>query len=349
MKATPRWRRVAPVAAALAFVAFVVAPAGASIGSSIAIDEVVPERRANDDPGLTRAHALARHFFSTGLEPGSTLAGFSLPLDWSQRESPCPTPQDAAHLLLRQSPTSYPALCPGDVSEAVAHLQRLLTEKKLYRGPINSHFDAATQYAVFAFHKIIGPGHPDPRTARAGWMANPPPGDWTEQDWLMLEDFDPRPPKYRIDQPDRVEVDLGHQVLYLIHGGAVDAIIPVSTGAGWGERGCTSVDGCDNSVTPRTERMPNGSFFYGEHAYGRGWSPLPAGWSIYKAIFYWGQYGEWNYGIHGYRSVPNYPASHGCTRVTVWDMDYLRPNTGYTPNDPDARVWVGMRIHVWDE
>lgn len=284
--------------------------------------------------------------YRSGLEPGSTLAGFTLPMDWSQREAVCPTPDDAAHLVLRQSPTSYPDLCPGDVSEAVAHLQRLLTEKRLYRGPITSEFDRATQYAVWTFHKIIGPSHSDPRTARAEWIADPPPDDWTTQDWLMLEAFQPTPPKYRAAQPDRVEVDIGHQVLYLIHDDEVEAIIPVSTGAGYGERGCTSTDGCNNRVTPRTERMPNGSSFYTEHAYGRGWSPLPGAWSIYKAIFYKGQFGEWNYGIHGYRQVPNYPASHGCTRVTVWDMDYLRPSTGR--DAPDARVWVGMPIHLWD-
>ena len=29
------------------------------------------------------------------------------------------------------------------------------------------------------------------------------------------------------------------------------------------------------------------------------------------------------YAIHGSPSVPNYPASHGCIRVTMWDMDNL--------------------------
>ncbi len=29
------------------------------------------------------------------------------------------------------------------------------------------------------------------------------------------------------------------------------------------------------------------------------------------------------YAVHGSPSVPNYPASHGCIRVTMWDMDLL--------------------------
>jgi len=284
--------------------------------------------------------------YFNGLEPGATLGGVTLPADWSLREDRCPSDPNAAHLLNRVAPNMRPHLCPGDQSEAVIYLQQLLTEKKLYREEITGIFDTATQYAVWTFHKITGPAHTDPRTAYADWRANPPPDDWSEQDWLMLEEFVPRPPKLRLDQPDRVETDIGHQVLYLIHGDVVEAIMPVSTGRGRGEAGCRSALGCGTSITPRTELLEQGSHFYTEHGYGRGWSPLPADWSIYKAIFYYGQYGEWNYGLHGYRHVPNFPASHGCTRLTVWDMDYLRPST--QRGAADSRVWVGMTIHVWD-
>lgn len=279
--------------------------------------------------------------------PAPTLAGFTLPMDWSQRTSPCPRTADAPHLEQRLASFARPALCPGDVSEAVVHLQRLLTEKKLYRQPITGVYDTATRYAVAAFHKVIGPAHPNPATAVAEWRADPPPEDWTPEDWLLLEAFEPRPPKFRRNQPDRVESDIGHQVLYLIHDDEVVAIMPISTGAGRGTRGCTSSDTCSVSVTPRTSRMVGGSTFFGEHGYSAGWSPRPGDWSIYKAIFYRGQYGEWNYGLHGYRHVPHYPASHGCTRLTVWDMDFLRPTTAR--GAADSRVWVGMTIHVWDE
>lgn len=287
--------------------------------------------------------------YFNGLEPGVMLGGVRLPVDWSTRQSPCPSDPTASHFWLRVAPTMHPPLCPGDRSEAVVNLQILLRDKLLYRGPITGEFDRRTQYAVYAFHKLVGPAHPDPRTAVGDWLADPPPGDWTEDDWRMLEDFDPKPPKARVDQPDRVEVDIGHQVMYLIHDDEVVAIMPVSTGRGYGERGCRQAGGCDGlNVTPRTERMEQGSYFYGEHTYWGGWSPLPDDWSIYKAIFYYGQYGEWNYGLHGYRDVPNYPASHGCTRLTVWDMDFLRPAFGRS--DPEtAMVWTGMVIHVWDE
>lgn len=288
--------------------------------------------------------------FSSGVEPGSVLAGHVLPLDWSERESPCDAGATRYEVGLRTPPSVRPALCPGDVSDSVMRLQELLTAKKLYREEITGVYDRETVYAVAAFHKVIGPSHSNPRTARAEWIADPPPEDWTREDWDLLEAFEPLPPKYRADQPDRVEMDIGHQVMYLIQEDQVTAIIPVSTGVGTGLRGCRN-DGCTANVTPRTDRLTGGSTFYHQHNYGGGWSPLPGAWSIYKSIFYRGNYGEWNYGIHGYRHVPHYPASHGCIRVTVWDMDFLRPDDGtgrWGSYIEDSLVTIGMPIHVWD-
>ncbi|MBP1631936.1 MAG: hypothetical protein H6Q11_224, partial [Acidobacteria bacterium] len=39
-----------------------------------------------------------------------------------------------------------------------------------------------------------------------------------------------------------------------------------------------------------------------------------------------------------YRSVPEYPASHGCVRIPTWESDLL-----------ERRLYIGMPIHVWDE
>ena len=41
--------------------------------------------------------------------------------------------------------------------------------------------------------------------------------------------------------------------------------------------------------------------------------------------------------IHGYTSVPGYPASHGCTRVSNAGMDYVW-SAGLAPTG--RRVWV---------
>jgi lipoprotein-anchoring transpeptidase ErfK/SrfK len=49
----------------------------------------------------------------------------------------------------------------------------------------------------------------------------------------------------------------------------------------------------------------------------------------------WYFYG--GYAIHGSSSVPPYPASHGCVRVTTWDADFL-----------SHHLEIGIPVHVWD-
>lgn len=51
---------------------------------------------------------------------------------------------------------------------------------------------------------------------------------------------------------------------------------------------------------------------------------------LYNPLYFRG-----GYAIHGSGSVPNYPASHGCVRVTIGDANYLMRAV---PNG--ASVWV---------
>ncbi|MCB2222809.1 MAG: L,D-transpeptidase family protein [Actinobacteria bacterium] len=213
-------------------------------------------------------------------------------------------------------------LSEGDSGPEVTRLQKTLRDRALYRGPIDGVFDREVAIAVAAYHKVIGPAYADPGTAVEQWQANPPSEALDRAEWEGLVAFTPTPPKARVDQPDRVEVDIGHQVLYLILDGEVDAIVHVSTGH-------------DPDDTPRTTSLPDGGHFWYKHPYD-GWSPKPGAWSIYK---FWAYRAgpEYNYGVHGYRDVPYYPASHGCTRVDVWEADYLH-----------GRFFIDMPVHVWD-
>lgn len=213
----------------------------------------------------------------------------------------------------------------GDRGRAVRHLQGLLYLKRLYRGDIDGVFDRRLAIAVATFHKAIEPPRSDSSTRRqavANWKADPPSEVFERHDWQALHDYRPIPPKARLDQPDRVEVDVGRQLLFLVLDGRVDAVVHVSTGY-------------DPYDTPRTDHRPNGSRLYHHHPYD-GWSPAPIKWSIYKFWAFLGQ--DDNDGIHGYREVPYYPASYGCVRVHVWEADYL-----------DERLFIGMPVHVWDE
>ena len=216
-------------------------------------------------------------------------------------------------------------LSEGDEGRAVQHLQGMLYLKKFYRGPIDGVFERKTAVAVATFHKAIGPARSD-ATDRWGavgnWKANPPSEVVSSVDWAPLKAFRLIPPKARLNQPDRVEVDIGHQLLWLVIDGKVNAIVHVSTGY-------------DPYDTPRTGHFANGSRFFGKHMY-NGWSPRPGAWSIYKFWAYLGRNN--NYGVHGYRQVPYWPASHGCTRVHVWEADYLH-----------ELFFIDLPVHVWDE
>jgi hypothetical protein len=86
---------------------------------------------------------------------------------------------------------------------------------------------------------------------------------------------------------DHVEVSKGRQVLFIVRDGRVALIVPVSTGA--------------------TGNTPLGHW--------RVYSRVPGfnAKEMYYSSFFVG-----GFAIHGYHSVPAYPASHGCVRIPLW-------------------------------
>ncbi|HEU5311753.1 MAG TPA: L,D-transpeptidase, partial [Candidatus Eisenbacteria bacterium] len=94
-------------------------------------------------------------------------------------------------------------------------------------------------------------------------------------------------PKARVAQGDHVEVSKTHQVMYEVRKGKVVRIVHVSTGA--------------------TGNTPVGKF----HVYGK--VPGLNSHGMYYSLFFTGAFA-----IHGYHSVPPYPASHGCVRTPMW-------------------------------
>jgi peptidoglycan hydrolase-like protein with peptidoglycan-binding domain len=85
---------------------------------------------------------------------------------------------------------------------------------------------------------------------------------------------------------DHVEVDKGKQVLYVVRGGKVTLVVHVSTGA--------------------TGNTPVGLWRVYRKVTGFDW------------VLYYPNYFLRGFAIHGYPSVPAYPASHGCVRVPMW-------------------------------
>jgi N-acetylmuramoyl-L-alanine amidase len=108
-------------------------------------------------------------------------------------------------------------------------------------------------------------------------------------------------------------------MIYYVRNGAIQRIIDASTGSGkWyysqGRRA--------KAVTPA------GRFkIYWRY---NGWQSGPLG-SLYRPNYFYG-----GYAVHGMTSVPAYPASHGCVRMTVPTMNRMW-----------SSLWVGMPVAIY--
>jgi len=153
-----------------------------------------------------------------------------------------------------------------------------------WTGAVDGLFDPATRSALIAFQK---------------WEGRPVTGQ------LTLDELDAirtsSSPKAREPGYAHVEVDLDRQVLLLVNDEGGVRVVPVSTGNGdpFIDEGQTSI-----AYTPRGRFM-----VYKKEV---GWQSGPLG-STYYANFISG-----GVAIHGSRSVPFQPASHGCIRVPIF-------------------------------
>jgi lipoprotein-anchoring transpeptidase ErfK/SrfK len=108
---------------------------------------------------------------------------------------------------------------------------------------------------------------------------------------------------------DLIEVDKARQVLFVIRSGVVQWTINTSTGSGkpyWQE---------GHTYTATT---PAGRFTVERAVNGNDKGPL--------GVLYRPRYFNEGIAVHGYSSVPSYPASHGCVRVSNAAMDWIWAN-----------------------
>jgi peptidoglycan hydrolase-like protein with peptidoglycan-binding domain len=198
--------------------------------------------------------------------PAVALAAPSAP---AQRSAPAVTLQLGAHGL------------------SVKELQRKLNALKYYAGPVNGDFGTDTQEAVWAFQEVQGlPGESYVSAA-------------------MERDLNhPRAPRV-LDAAagrNRIEVNLGIEVLVLYRNNHVQLISHVSSGGGY--YFCSPGGGCGYAITP-TGNFRTLSFY-------PGWVTVPLGY-MYNPVFFIGT----AYAIHGDIPVPLQPVSHGCIRIPM--------------------------------
>ena len=179
-----------------------------------------------------------------------------------------------------------PRLAIGSRGVAVAQLGDQL-RRLHYAAPYGGTFDSRLLDAVFAFQKVQGL----PRT-----------GIVDARFWRVLGGA--RTPAPRYSHPaNHLEVYKGRQVLYVVRGGRVALIVPVSTA------------GVPGMFTP------DGRFAIYRKVVG--FDPSPLG-TLYDPLYFTG-----GYAIHGNPSVPPYPASHGCVRVPMWVAPHLYATNPY--------------------
>lgn len=179
-------------------------------------------------------------------------------------------------------------------------LEQRLADLKFDPGPVDGAFDEDTSHALIAFQKVHGmerSGEATPESRQAITASTTPPAALVPG-----------------GGPNRVEIDLGRQVLLLYENGQLLKVLPVSTGSG--EEFC-SEGWCRNAITAE------GSFEIYRQV--PGWDEGPLG-SLYNA-----QYFNGGIAIHGSMSVPAEPASHGCVRIPMsaaeWFPDHVSVGT----------------------
>jgi N-acetylmuramoyl-L-alanine amidase len=178
----------------------------------------------------------------------------------------------------------------GDRGAGVASLQRKLAAAGYWCGRADGAFGHLTQQAVWAVQKrnrLVRDGIAGPRTfdalAHGGALA--PVGG----------------------SGSRVEINLARQLVVVVRSGRTTRMLNTSTGNG---RPYTYHGRTYYAITRR------GRFtVYSTYSAGWQWGPLG---SLYRPMYFDG-----GIALHGSMSIPPYPDSHGCARLSTAAMDLV--------------------------
>jgi len=201
-------------------------------------------------------------------------------------------------LLLPPPPPVASAPAPvAAVAQAAAtplQVEQKLEALRYDVGPVDGQVDGRTASAVMAFQKVND-------LERNGQLTDPLAAQ------IMATQVPPLPLTSDAS-PNKVEIDLRRQVLFLYENGSLSRIFAISSGT---------------SRTP----TPAGDFAITHQE--RGWETSALG-RLYNSQYFYG-----GYAIHGSLSVPAQPASHGCVRLTMSAAEWF-----------PQHVSVGTPVHV---
>jgi len=244
----------------------------------------------------------------TGAQAPSVLPSTAPSSAPSASETPSATPSTSATPTPTTS-TTAPAkpqkLKAGSKGPAVLALQQRLTELGYWNGKADGNFGGTTQQAVYALQKAAGIG-------RDGSV-----GPITQK----ALDQGVRPTaRSKAGSGYLVEIDLTKQLLMFVKGGQVIATLNTSTGSNqhYVYKGDTFL-----------ADTPTGHCEVGRQIDGVRHGPLG---DLYRPKYFNG-----GIAVHGSPSIPPYPASHGCSRVSNAAINWIWSTNKLPLKTP---VWV---------
>lgn len=219
--------------------------------------------------------------------------------------SPPPTTTNPAPTPTATKPPVPKKLKVGAKGAEVVALQTRLTELGYWNGKADGHFGGTTQQAVFALQKAAGidrDGTVGPQTRKA-----------------LAAGVRPKA-KSKAGSGYLVEINLKKQLLMFVKDGTVVAALNTSTG---------SNRHYDYQGQTYLADTPTGHFTMGRQINGMRHGPLG---DLFRPKYFNG-----GIAVHGSPSIPPYPASHGCARVSDAAINWIW-STGKIPLK--TKIWV---------
>jgi hypothetical protein len=251
----------------------------------------------SDDSPDTGAQAPAVRSSAPAESPSATISAPS---------APSPTASSSPSATPTPSPSATPKkLKIGAKGADVLALQKRLTELGYWNGKADSKFGGTTQQAVFALQKAAGIGRDGvvgPKTQKALDQGVRPAA------------------RSKAGTGHLVEISLKKQLLMIVDDGRVTRVFNTSTG---------SNENYEHDGQTYLADTPRGRFKVGRQI--DGWRHGPLG-PLWRPKYFNG-----GIAVHGAPSVPPYPASHGCSRVSVAAMNWLWANDAIPLK---TKVWV---------
>lgn len=199
-----------------------------------------------------------------------------------------------------------------------ARVQERLLQAGYWLMAVDGDYGLTTKQAVMAFQKYNGlkaSGSVDEATALALTTVAERPVSRSERDG-------------DVRSGSMVEVDKDRQVLMILVNGRVEWVLNTSTGNGqW----YLEQNQKDPTKWEIGQSITDSGRFKVNRERSEGWWAGDLG-EIYRPKYFNG-----GIAVHGSRSIPNYPASHGCVRVSVPAMDMIWASGLVPKNTP---VWV---------